>query len=112
MDGKWKVSEQICIGRLGVDSFHSGGFMGDLVFNGGAISSTMSKMTLIHLTGRFGMWAGNQQFTVRNVTFNNAQSAIFSHWNWGKIDNSAFSLLPYRDFQDGLSRVFRSTIAG
>ncbi|KAG6906320.1 hypothetical protein DXG01_014495 [Tephrocybe rancida] len=45
----------------------SGGFMGDLVFNG----------------GKFGMWVGNQQFTVRNVTINNAQTAVFSHWNWG-----------------------------
>ncbi|KAJ7246916.1 exo-beta-1,3-glucanase [Mycena haematopus] len=37
----------------------SGGFMGDLVFNGGKI----------------GMSVGNQQFTVRNVTVNNAQTA-------------------------------------
>jgi len=41
--------------------------MGDLVFNG----------------GKFGMWVGNQQFTVRNVTINNAQTAIYSAWNWG-----------------------------
>ncbi|KAJ6479946.1 exo-beta-1,3-glucanase [Mycena vitilis] len=45
----------------------SGGFMGDLVFNG----------------GKFGMWVGNQQFTVRNVTVNNANTAIFGIWNWG-----------------------------
>ncbi|KAJ7184277.1 exo-beta-1,3-glucanase [Mycena filopes] len=45
----------------------SGGFLGDLVFNG----------------GKFGMWVGNQQFTVRNVTVNNAQTAIFGSWNWG-----------------------------
>ncbi|KAI0647237.1 exo-beta-1,3-glucanase [Trametes meyenii] len=45
----------------------SGGFMGDLVFNG----------------GKFGMWVGNQQFTVRNVTVNNADTAIYSIWNWG-----------------------------
>ncbi|KAJ7818674.1 exo-beta-1,3-glucanase [Mycena olivaceomarginata] len=37
----------------------SGGFMGDLVFNGGKI----------------GMSVGNQQFTVRNVIVNNAQTA-------------------------------------
>ncbi|KAF9068659.1 exo-beta-1,3-glucanase [Rhodocollybia butyracea] len=36
----------------------SGGFMGDL-------------------GGKFGMWVGNQQFTVRNVTVNNAQTAVF-----------------------------------
>ncbi|KAJ7168214.1 exo-beta-1,3-glucanase [Mycena crocata] len=45
----------------------SGGFMGDLVFNG----------------GKFGLWVGNQQFTVRNVTVNNAQTGIFASWNWG-----------------------------
>ncbi|PIL24167.1 hypothetical protein GSI_13920 [Ganoderma sinense ZZ0214-1] len=45
----------------------SGGFMGDMVFNG----------------GKFGMWVGNQQFTVRNVTMNNCNTAVFSMWNWG-----------------------------
>ncbi|KZP14824.1 glycoside hydrolase family 55 protein [Athelia psychrophila] len=45
----------------------SGGFMGDLVFNG----------------GKYGIWTGNQQFTVRNITVNNAQTAIFADWNWG-----------------------------
>ncbi|KAI0949266.1 hypothetical protein AcW1_008932 [Taiwanofungus camphoratus] len=37
----------------------SGGFMGDMVFNG----------------GRYGMYVGNQQFTVRNVTISNADIA-------------------------------------
>ncbi|KAG1835639.1 glycoside hydrolase family 55 protein [Suillus variegatus] len=36
----------------------SGGFMGDLVFNG----------------GKYGIWVGNQQFTVRNLTVNNANT--------------------------------------
>ncbi|KAJ6608597.1 pectate lyase superfamily protein-domain-containing protein [Mycena sp. CBHHK59/15] len=45
----------------------SGGFMGDLVFNG----------------GKFGMWVGNQQFTVRNITVNGAQTGVFGLWNWG-----------------------------
>ncbi|KAK7049317.1 hypothetical protein VNI00_005918 [Paramarasmius palmivorus] len=45
----------------------SGGFMGDLIFNG----------------GKFGMWVGNQQFTVRNVTVNDADTAVFAAWNWG-----------------------------
>ncbi|KAG5340340.1 hypothetical protein C0989_002151 [Termitomyces sp. Mn162] len=45
----------------------SGGFMGDLVFNG----------------GKFGMWVGNQQFTVRNITVNNANTGVYSLWNWG-----------------------------
>ncbi|KAJ7184278.1 exo-beta-1,3-glucanase [Mycena filopes] len=45
----------------------SGGFMGDLIVNG----------------GKFGLWVGNQQFTVRNVTISNAQTAILGSWNWG-----------------------------
>ncbi|KAJ7684640.1 exo-beta-1,3-glucanase [Mycena polygramma] len=45
----------------------SGGFLGDLVING----------------GKYGMWVGNQQFTVRNVTINNSQTAVLGAWNWG-----------------------------
>lgn len=33
--------------------------------------------------GKYGMFVGNQQFTVRNVSFNNIQSAVFQNWNWG-----------------------------
>ncbi|KAG7453017.1 exo-beta-1,3-glucanase [Guyanagaster necrorhizus] len=45
----------------------SGGLMSDLEFNG----------------GKYGMWVGNQQFTVRNVVFNGVNTAIFAIWNWG-----------------------------
>lgn len=46
----------------------SGGFMGDLEFEGGAL----------------GMYVGNQQFTVRNLKFSNHLSrAIEIHWDWG-----------------------------
>ncbi|KAJ7771686.1 exo-beta-1,3-glucanase [Mycena metata] len=45
----------------------SGGFMGDLTFHG----------------GKFGMWVGSQQFTVRNIVINNAQTAIHGVWAWG-----------------------------
>ncbi|KAF6765075.1 glycoside hydrolase family 55 protein [Ephemerocybe angulata] len=45
----------------------SGGYMGDLTFSG----------------GKYGMWVGNQQFTVRNVVINNAQTAVYMQWNWG-----------------------------
>jgi glucan 1,3-beta-glucosidase len=44
----------------------SGGFMSDLVFNGGL----------------YGMFLGNQQFTTRNLTFNNCNTAIFMNWDW------------------------------
>ncbi|PHH84588.1 hypothetical protein CDD83_1690 [Cordyceps sp. RAO-2017] len=44
----------------------SGGFMTDLVFNG----------------GRYGAFLGNQQFTTRNLKFNNCNTAIYMNWNW------------------------------
>ncbi|KAJ5819346.1 hypothetical protein N7474_004937 [Penicillium riverlandense] len=44
----------------------SGGFMSDLTFNG----------------GNYGMFLGNQQFTTRNLTFNNCNTAIYMNWNW------------------------------
>lgn len=44
----------------------SGGFMSDLTFNG----------------GHYGAFFGNQQFTTRNLIFNNVQTAIFMNWNW------------------------------
>jgi len=45
----------------------SGGFMTDLVFNG----------------GNKGFIVGNQQFTTRNITFNHVTTAIEQLWDWG-----------------------------
>lgn len=45
----------------------SGGWMSDLTFNGGGLCAFL----------------GSQQFTTRNLTFNNCQTAIFMNWNWG-----------------------------
>ena len=47
----------------------SGGFMSDLTFNG----------------GRYGAFLGSQQFTSKNMTFNNCKTAIFMNWNWGWV---------------------------
>ena len=44
----------------------SGGFMTDLTFNGGGI----------------GAFLGSQQFTSRNMTFNDCGTAIYMNWNW------------------------------
>ena len=44
----------------------SGGFMTDLTFNG----------------GNYGAFLGNQQFTTRNLTFNDCNTAIYMNWNW------------------------------
>ncbi|KAK4151575.1 pectate lyase superfamily protein-domain-containing protein [Chaetomidium leptoderma] len=45
----------------------SGGYVGDLVFHGGAQAMTI----------------GNQQFTMRNITIHKAQTAIEQLWSWG-----------------------------
>lgn len=45
----------------------SGGFVTDLVFQGGL----------------YGMNQGNQQFTMRNLTFSNCVTAISQIWDWG-----------------------------
>lgn len=34
-------------------------------------------------TGKYGAYFGNQQFTARNLTFNNANTAVYANWNWG-----------------------------
>ena len=44
----------------------SGGYMGDLTFNGGYI----------------GAYLGNQQFTTRNMVFNGCATAIFMNFDW------------------------------
>jgi glucan 1,3-beta-glucosidase len=44
----------------------SGGFMTDLIFHGGARGAVF----------------GSQQFTARNLQFNNCKTAIFLIWNW------------------------------
>lgn len=45
----------------------SGGYMGDLIFYGGAQAMSI----------------GNQQFTMRNITVHNAKTAIQQLWSWG-----------------------------
>ncbi|KAK6334538.1 hypothetical protein TWF730_003752 [Orbilia blumenaviensis] len=44
----------------------SGGFMSDMTFSGGAI----------------GVYLGNQQFTIRQFSFNGCKVAVETHWNW------------------------------
>lgn len=44
----------------------SGGWLEDLIFN----------------DGDTGLFAGNQQFTIVNATFNRCNTAIFQNWNW------------------------------
>ncbi|KAK3902672.1 glucan 1,3-beta-glucosidase [Staphylotrichum tortipilum] len=45
----------------------SGGFITDLTFNGGATGASI----------------GNQQYTMRNLKFNNCKTAIIQLWDWG-----------------------------
>ena len=45
----------------------SGGFLNDLIFYG----------------GEYGVQLGNQQYTMRNLTFYSCKTAILQIWNWG-----------------------------
>ncbi|KAJ4479463.1 exo-beta-1,3-glucanase [Lentinula lateritia] len=63
----------------------SGGFMGDLV-SPKNLTDDIDRLNITSIYpqgGKFGMWVGNQQFTVRNITVNNANTAVFGVWNWG-----------------------------
>ncbi|PWY64049.1 pectin lyase-like protein [Aspergillus heteromorphus CBS 117.55] len=61
----------------------SGGFMSDLTFNG----------------GNYGAFFGNQQFTTRNLTFNDCNTAIYMNWNWAWT----FSSVTINNCQVGLN---------
>lgn len=50
----------------------SGGFMSDLKFKGGKI----------------GAFLGSQQFTSRNLEFEDCTTAIYMNWNWGWVLNN------------------------
>ncbi|KAK0442944.1 exo-beta-1,3-glucanase [Armillaria borealis] len=66
----WRMEGMFSLRRLLgglLTSMISGGLISDLEFNG----------------GKYGMWVGNQQFTVRNVVFNGVNTAVFASWNWG-----------------------------
>ncbi|TPX18892.1 uncharacterized protein E0L32_011444 [Thyridium curvatum] len=52
---------------LFIESGGSGGFLSDLTFIGGATGASM----------------GNQQYTMRNLTFRNCKTAIIQLWDWG-----------------------------
>ena len=74
----------------------SGGFMTDLTFNG----------------GKYGAFFGNQQFTTRNLTFNNCQTAVFMNWNWVSLRIFRFSPLVTNligEFRHGLYLASQST---
>ena len=43
----------------------------------------MAGNSQLVLSGAFGMWVSNQQFTIRNVHISNAATAVYQLWNWG-----------------------------
>lgn len=61
----------------------SGGFMTDMTFNG----------------GNYGMFVGNQQFTSRNLTFNDCNTGVFMNWNWAWT----FKSITFNNCQLGLN---------
>ena len=65
----------------------SGGYVEDLIINGGSV----------------GFFSGNQQFTIRNITFNYCQTAIFQNWDWVFLYKSMYinNCLVGMDFSQG-----------
>lgn len=78
----------------------SGGYMGDMVFNGGLsillnlskfvehffrIPSNLWRQSTVGIHGTIKLDLSNvNRFTVRNITVNNALTAVQSDWNWGR----------------------------
>lgn len=77
----------------------SGGFYSDLIFNGGNYGSKAPFKSIhphltpnIYLPKRLSIcgnadsivlvFVGNQQFTTRNLTFNNCKTGVYMNWNW------------------------------
>jgi glucan 1,3-beta-glucosidase len=61
------VNSEFLIWRLTLKG--SAGFMTDITFNGGIVGASI----------------GNQQFTMRNLVFNNCVTAISQLWDWGWV---------------------------
>ncbi|KAJ3863893.1 glycoside hydrolase family 55 protein [Lentinula novae-zelandiae] len=63
------------------DTAHQGIWME----NGRRVLISMNPQTI---GGKYGIWGGNQQFTVRNVTMNNVQTAIYGYTFQGVTINN------------------------
>ncbi|KAG6828948.1 hypothetical protein H0H87_000221, partial [Tephrocybe sp. NHM501043] len=99
----------------------SGGFMGDLVLNGGQSLHVDKEYRVespaIHQEKMFAILL-MVRFTVRNVTINNADTAVLHHWNWGwtfqdiTINNCnvGFDFLPGVKAVSVVDAVVRNTI--
>jgi len=50
--------------------------------NRASLWTMVLEACLIFNGGGIGLFTGNQQWTARNLTFNNCGTAIFQNWNW------------------------------
>jgi len=71
------TSIQNCVFKLSTrpEDAHTGIFMEE--GSGGLLTD------LIFVGGKYGAQFGNQQYTMRNLTFYKAETAILQIWNWG-----------------------------
>ncbi len=98
--------------------------MGDLIFNGGGPKKVSVHHSLT--SGKASMVCGSGtssqcmttaifppsyrtlfRFTVRNITVNNAQSAVFMNWNWGNTPTPFYKI---RGSNSYLGWTFQSVI--
>jgi hypothetical protein len=59
-------------------------FQANSVFGVETNSELLFLLTSVFIIHRF-ITLFFQRFTVRNVTVNNAQTGVFSPWNWGEV---------------------------
>jgi hypothetical protein len=66
---------------------------------------------LVFYGGLNGVVFGNQQYTTRNLTFYNANTAINQIWDWGWTYQVSSSYEPHSTYRLTISRESASTTA-
>lgn len=81
----WQVSQAAsimnCVFNMpigGSGTGESDGHIGMFQDNG----SSLFFEDLIFIGGKIGLFAGNQQFNVRNITFYNCETGLYQNWGW------------------------------
>ncbi|KAJ1306408.1 hypothetical protein OPQ81_007413 [Rhizoctonia solani] len=76
----WQLSQATSLSNVRVEMSQEAGNKHQGVFIENGSGGFMSDLHLVG--GQYGLAVGNQQFTVRNVTIENANTAVFQYWNW------------------------------
>lgn len=75
----WQVAQATSIQNVFFDMVKGGNQIGIFMDNGSG--GWFSNLTFNG--GKYGAFLGSQQFTTRNLIFNDCTTAIYMNWNWG-----------------------------